>query len=314
MARLYLFGGALLALQAFNRLFPVQAARMALALERRRCGLVLRQASLPYLEGGTGSEVLLLLHGFAGDKDNFARVARFLVPHYRVIIPDLPGFGDARRDPGARHDMAAQVENLRAFMAELGVARFHLGGNSMGGFVSCEYATRHPEQVASLWLLDAAGTQASFDMPAFRQYAMTGEMPQLVREPRDFDALMAACMEKPPFLPYCVKHVLARRAMADYALHKSIMRELVGSPPLRQQIDTPALIVWGSEDRMLNPKAAPAMQALIPDSRVVMMEGIGHLPMLEATRRTARDFLAFQRGLRERLRRAGPSAQTRGYA
>lgn len=297
MFLLYALGGVALALAAANRLLPVPMARAALALERKRAGLTLRQASLPYLEGGAGDDVLLLVHGFAGDKDNFTRIAAHLVGRYRVIIPDLPGFGDARRDPSARHDMATQVENLRAFMAELGVQRFHMGGNSMGGFISAEYASRYPEQVKSLWLLDPGGTDESLQLPAFQQYLAGGGMPLLVPEPRAFDALMAACMAKPPYFPYCMKHVLARRAVADYRLHCAIMKELVGSPRQQGPIDTPALIVWGSEDRILSPKAAVATKALLPRARVIMMEGIGHLPMLEATRRTANDFLDFQREL-----------------
>lgn len=295
---LYALGGAALALVAADRLLPAPLARASLALERKRSGLTLRHASLPYLDSGAGKEVLLLVHGFAGDKDNFTRIARLLAPHYRVIIPDLPGFGDARRDPSAKHDMATQVENLRAFMAELGVQRFHMGGNSMGGFIAAEYAARHPEQVASLWLLAPAGTDEAHESQAFQEYLAGGGMPLLVRELRDFDAMMATCMAKPPFFPYSLKHVLARRAVADYELHCAIMRELVDSPKLRGPIHTPALIVWGTEDCILSPKGAAATKALMPNARLIMVEGVGHLPMLEATRNTTRDFLEFQRSLR----------------
>lgn len=294
---LYALGGAALLLVAADRLLPAPLARASLALERKRSGITLRQASLPYLDSGSGDDVLLLVHGFAGDKDNFTRIARFLAPHYRVIIPDLPGFGDARRDFNAKHDMATQVENLRSFMAELGVQRFHMGGNSMGGFIAAEYATRYPEQVASLWLIDPAGTEETLEIPAFQEYLAGGGMPLLVREPRDFDTMMATCMARPPFFPYSLKHLLMRRALADYPLHCRIMKELVDSPHLRGPINTPALIVWGTEDRILSLKGAAATKALMPNARLILMEGIGHLPMLEATRRTARDFLEFQQNI-----------------
>ncbi|WP_342118579.1 alpha/beta fold hydrolase [Pseudoduganella sp. OTU4001] len=289
--------GTVLAFVMFNRLMPARAAHIGMALERKRSRLVRKHASLPYLEGGSGEEVLVLVHGFGGDKDNFTRIAAWLTPHYRVIIPDLPGFGEARRDTDAKHDMATQVENLRSFLAELGVQRCHLGGNSMGGFIASEYAARHPQQVASLWLLDPAGTDAALDLPVFRDYQASGQMPLLVREPKDMERLLDHCMSKRPFFPYCVKHQLARRAVADYPLHVQIMKELVGSPRLAGPIEIPALIVWGTEDRILSPQGAAAMQGLMPRSEVLMMEGIGHLPMLEAPRRTARDFLAFQRRL-----------------
>src|SRR5471030_1702940 len=125
----------------FERLAPLTAARLGLALERRRSGLRLGDVQhqqqpglrMPYLEGGSG-DTLVLVHGFAGDKDNFTRMARFLTPHYRVICPDLPGFGDASRDPGASYAIAAQVERLRAFLDVHAPGRIHLGGNSMGGY------------------------------------------------------------------------------------------------------------------------------------------------------------------------------------
>jgi len=302
MILLYAVGTAFLGLVLFNRLMPARAAHTAVGLERRRSGLATKHGSLPYLEGGNGPETLVLVHGFAGDKDNFTRIAAMLVPHYRVIIPDLPGFGAARRDAAAKHDIAQQVENLRAFLNELGVQRFHLGGNSMGGFIACEYAARYPAQVRSLWLLDPAGTAAAFAVPAFTHYMQTGDMPLLVREPGAMRALLDTCMHKRPWFPWCLEHQLARRAVHDYPLHVQIMREVVDSPRLEDQyqhIDTPALIVWGKEDRVLSPGAAIAMQALLPGSEVILMEGIGHLPMLEAPRRTARDFLAFQQRLRE---------------
>ena len=164
-ALLSLGAALLMALVLFDRLAPMAAARVGLALERLRSGLRLRRAGvagadMPYLEGGKG-EPLVLLHGFAGDKDNFTRIARFLTPHYRVICPDLAGFGDAARDPQAGHSIPEQAERLRALLDRIAPGKVHLGGNSMGGFIAAQFAAAWPERVASLWLLDAAGTQAS---------------------------------------------------------------------------------------------------------------------------------------------------------
>lgn len=308
MLLLFALLGTALVLLAANWLLPGLTARAAMALERKRSGLVARHASLPYLEGGNGQEVLLLLHGFAGDKDNFTRIARYLTPHYHVIIPDLPGFGEAGRDPVAAYDVAAQVEHVRAFMAERAIARFHLGGYSMGGNIAAEYAARHADQVKSLWLLAPGGTDAALTVPEFQRYLAGGPPPFLVRQRGDFAKLMAACMARPPFFPYCLRHTLERRALADAALHGAILRQLVDSPRLHGPIAAPALIVWGTADRILSPAGAPAIAALMPNSRVLLMEGIGHLPIMEAPRRTARDFLDFQ------LRRDVPSARRHGYA
>ncbi|CAN7692451.1 alpha/beta hydrolase [Pseudoduganella sp. LjRoot289] len=293
----------LMALVLFDRLAPLTAARLGLALERRRSGLGLRSAevpgfTMPYLEGGTG-EPLLLIHGFGGDKDNFTRVARFLTPHYRVICPDLPGFGDASRDAGASYGMAEQAERLRALLDQIAPGRVHLGGNSMGGFIAARFAAAYPERVASLWLLDAVGTEASNASEVVQHYLASGEMPLLLRQEEDVDAMVEACTHRRPFLPYSVLTMLGRRGVADFALHTSIMRQLAGAQPLQslpQCAAMPALVVWGEQDKILHPAGAAAFAALFPRSRTVMMPDVGHLPMFEAPKRCAQDYLAFRRG------------------
>lgn len=293
-------GALVLLLLVLDRCAPATMARLGMALERRRAGLRVHtfqtgSASMPYLEGGSG-DTIVLVHGFGGDKDNFTRAARFLTRSWHVLIPDLPGFGEASRDPGAGYAIADQVERLRAFVQAKGAAPVHLGGNSMGGFIVAEFAARYPAQVASLWLLDAAGTAAAFDNEVFRRYHRSGDMPLLLRSPDDIGAMLRACTFRQPLVPHSVKRQLGRRGAADYALHASIMRQVHLSPLLEQQftaIATPALIVWGEQDAVLNPAGAAALHALMPASEVVMMPGIGHLPMLEAPRRAADTYLAF---------------------
>jgi pimeloyl-ACP methyl ester carboxylesterase len=185
-------------------------------------------------------------------------------------------------------------------MQKLGIARAHLGGNSMGGFIVAEYAARYPAQVASLWLLDAAGTAAAYDNPLFRHYQQTGEMPLLLRSPDGIGPMLRACTFRPPFVPYSVKHQLGKRGAADFALHTRIMRQMEQSPLLESRfraIATPALIVWGDQDAILHPAGAAALEAIMPNSEVVLMPDVGHLPMLEAPRRTAASYLAFLRRL-----------------
>jgi abhydrolase domain-containing protein 6 len=120
-------------LTAFDYFAPYTSARMGLALEQRRAGLEEAVAripgfEMPYLHGGEG-EPLLLVHGFGADKNNFTRVARLLTPQYRVVIPDLPGFGEASKPADASYAIDDQVERLRQFAQGLGLTRVHLGGS-----------------------------------------------------------------------------------------------------------------------------------------------------------------------------------------
>src|SRR3546814_3852481 len=118
--------------------------------------------SWPYLEGGDASKPLLLLvHGFAGDKDNWSMIAPYLTRDYHVIAPDLPGFGENERNPDLAYDLQAQTARLKAFADTLGLSRPHVGGHSMGGWIALRYATEYPAALASLILLHNAGVNRS---------------------------------------------------------------------------------------------------------------------------------------------------------
>jgi pimeloyl-ACP methyl ester carboxylesterase len=291
-------------LAAFDYFAPYTSARLGLSLEQRRSGLAEASAAIPgfdvpYLRGGAG-EPLLLIHGFGAEKNNFTRVARLLTPHHDVVIPDLPGFGAAAKPEGASYAIADQVERLRQFARGLGLTRLHLGGSSMGGFIATAWAAKYPDEVASLWLLAPAGTAAAVDSELRRHYQATGEILLVAKTPGEYLRIMGYVMSDPPWLPYSVKRVLGERAAANFALHSRIFEQLGREPALESfvtRLETPALIVWGAEDRVLNPKGAEAMRGFMPNARVVLMPGVGHLPMIEAATPSAEDYLAFRHNL-----------------
>ena len=146
---------------AFYYLFPGVVFKVLRNVERGSAGLEQRGLDvgtihMKYLEGGQG-DVLVLLHGFGGDKDNWTRVAKYLTPHFSVVMPDLPGFGDSTKDLDAQYTILAQVDRLHAFLTELGINKFHLGGNSMGGYIAGFYAAKFPREIQTLWLLAPGG-------------------------------------------------------------------------------------------------------------------------------------------------------------
>ncbi len=304
MIFLTLFLILLVVLALADRLAPFTVTRFAIALERRLSGLTLHHAqvagfTMPYLEGGSG-QTLVLIHGFGGDKDNFTRLARHLIAHYRVIIPDLPGFGDAGRDPAAKYTIAEQVTRMHTFLQQLGLNQVDMGGNSMGGFISAQFAATYPHMVSSVWLLDPAGTEEAKRSEVIQNYIKTGKMPLLVQSHAGFEELMRTATWQRPFIPYSLRHVLALRAIADFSLHSAIMAQFNESPLLEEQykdLPTPALVVWGDHDLILHPDGAQATARLFLHSKVIIMRNIGHLPMLEAPRTTALDYLAFRQEL-----------------
>ena len=305
MVLVYVIAGAIAVLFLVTRFAPEALTAIGLMAERRISDLSSKTAvvdgfDMPYLDGGKG-EVLLLIHGFGGDKDNFTRIARLLTPHYRVIIPDLPGFGGASRDPKASYTMADQVARIHSFIGQLGIEHLHIGGNSMGGFIAAQFCAPYGHMVESLWLLDPAGTLASHSSSTLLHYQQTGENPLLVKRVEDFNKTIRATMHKAPFLPRFARVALGRRAVADFELHTRIMRELTDSALLDTTfgpMQTPALIVWGREDQILSPAGAESFRQLFPNSQVIIMDGIGHLPMAEDPAHTAADYLRFRATLK----------------
>ena len=280
---------------------PERAVRAALEYERRLAGLARKEIELPgglkyaYLEGGTG-EPLLLLHGFGADKDNFTRVAKYLTPQYRVLIPDHIGFGESARPPQADYTPRAQAERLHALMRKLGVSRLHVGGNSMGGQIALTYAALYPKEVQSLWVLNASGVWSAPPSEVRKRIADTGRNPMIVKNEEEFAQLVALVTAVPLPVPRRFLDVVAQQRIRNHDLEQRIFKQLAGES-VEQRIrglDIPALVVWGAQDRVLHPGSAGVLQMLLTRSSAIMMQGVGHLPMLEQPEKCALDYLRFR--------------------
>ena len=286
-------------------LLPEQVAALALAAERRRCGLSSRRTTIPgfgiaYLDGGDAGdprEPLLLIHGIGADKDHFTRTAGVLRHRFRVIAPDLPGFGHSDKPADGHYGIQDQVENVHRFAQQLGLEQFHLGGNSMGGWIAAHYAARYPEMVKSLWLLAPAGVEGAQDSDMMRRVESGKPPPLFARTPAEFDEVLAYVVSRKPFIPGVLRRSLARQAVANCTLHTRIFRQLMEDrealEPVAMRIIAPTLVVWGAQDRVLDPHGAQVLKQVLPDAESIVMSGIGHLPMMESVSGTARDYLDF---------------------
>jgi len=294
-------GGAALAAGYF--LAPRPYVEAALKLQRRVAGLRTRALTvdghrLVYGDGGRG-EPLLMLHGFGATRDNFVLLARELTPHFRVIVPDLPGYGESDQQRGAAYTLEAQLARIEAFVAALGIERFHLAGNSMGGYLAAHFARLHPARVQSLWLIAPAGVSTAQPSVVIAAIAR-GENPLLVRDEKDFDRIVDLCFVHPPYTPTQFKKVFARRSMNNAAFHAELFKQLFESAiPFESSLSAlpvKTLITWGERDRILDVSGAPILHALIPGSALHLMPETGHVPMIEKPRELAARFIAFQHG------------------
>jgi len=288
----------------FFYLAPEKTTKLLIDIERKRSGLMRKEITLPgelhyvYLEGGQG-EPLVLLHGFGANKDTFIRVARFLTPHYRVIIPDHIGFGESSHPQNANYSAGVQAVRIRTLAQALGVTKLHLGGNSMGGQISMMYAALYPDEVESLWLLDPGGVWSAPSSGLREIIVKTGENPLMARSKDEFAKIFAFVMADPPFIPRPMLNVIAQERIHNYELEKRIFKEITADPAEKYVtgLKTPTLIVFGDKDRVINPATAEVLHKLMPRSEVIIMKGLGHLPMIEQPRKSADDYLKFRTAL-----------------
>lgn len=301
---LALLVGAYLAL---DRLAPEPMAAGTLKLQRGLAGMEQKQVSIPgfdiaYIESGEG-EPLVLVHGIGADKDNFTPVAGLIKGLGRTIALDLPGFGESSKPADGDYDIPAQVEYLRAFLDALDLPAVHLGGSSMGGMIVASFAAKYPERTKSLWLLAPAGVLSAPDARVRTAFKESGELLLFAEKPEDFDRILATVFVQRPPLPWSVRHKLAQRAVENYPLHKRIFERITDNyeawalEPQVQGLSTPTLIVWGDQDLALHVGGGTILKELMPNSELVVLPGVGHLPMLEKPFRAARDYKAFRQKL-----------------
>jgi pimeloyl-ACP methyl ester carboxylesterase len=299
---------ALVAIIAAYWLFPNQAAKLMLLAGRvvartRARNIAVDGLDWPYLEGGPAdAPVILFVHGFGADKDSWLLYARPFTSRYRVIAPDLPGFGDASRDPTLDFTAAAQARRLHAFVEALGLERFHLAGISMGGYISALYSFEHPERVTSLVLFDNAGVEIDDSSP-LREHVDDGRNPLTVRTKQDLDAMIELITHSPPWIPTAFKRFFLQRSLKDADLHDRIFWGLVEETQANTlneclaDLRMPTLIVWGQQDKLFPASTVAIMQSSIPDSRSVILEETGHAPTIERPRIVAAHHLEFIGGL-----------------
>jgi len=279
-------------------------------VERRVAGLDVYQVQvddlqIEYSRGGQGVP-LLLLHGFGADKDNWNRIARYLKNHYDVIAVDLPGFGNSSKNIDSDYDVFSQVARVRQFMDALSIDRFHIAGNSMGGYIAGNFAARYPERIESLWLLNPFGVVGSQTSEMFASVKQGANPIVLPRSEEEFRQLFNFLFVKPPFVPSALVDFLGQQVEPRVPLNTKIFNQIhqmnEGEPQPESPLDmilqdykAPVLVMWGAKDRVLHVSGAKVLKKELPQAQVAVMADIGHLPMVESPKQTAEVFLSFTR-------------------
>jgi len=249
---------------------------------------------IAYLEGGKG-ETIVLVHGFGANKDNWTSFAKYLTKKYHVIVPDLPGYGDSTRILTDNYGIDSQVTRLHGFVVNVGLKKFHIVGNSMGGFISGKYAAKYPGEILSLGLFSPGGVKS----PEESQLSVglkEGRNALIIESTADYDNLLNFIFVKPPSIPGPVKSYLAEKAVESKDFLKKVFPEIRSSSfdeATMKNIRAKTLILWGNKDQVLHVSGARVLEKRIKNSKVVIMQECGHAPMLERPEETANYYLDF---------------------
>lgn len=245
-----------------------------------------------YVEMGPDSgKALLLVHGLSGSWQNWLENIPHFAREHRVIALDLPGFGDSPMP-----DWEVSVEAYGRFVLEfcdaLDVKRCTIVGNSMGGFIAAETATREPDRFEKLVLVSAAGIshvrmrRQPAEVAARMGIATAPLTLRLVnggiRRPGARRALFSGLFYSPNRLPKellweCFNHGNGKPGVLP------AVRGLFGYDILDrlEDVEVPTLIVWGRNDHVVPPNDAIGYGQRLHNSRTVIFDKTGHLPMAE---------------------------------
>lgn len=248
-------------------------------------------------EGNPNDSVpLVLIHGTGSSLHTFEKWVEILrgsdvFAHggSRVICMDLPAFGLTGPDPQRDYSMEKYVNFVENFFAAKGIKQCMLGGNSLGGQISWQFALKNPQKVAKLILIDAAG------------YAMKSQKPVLA-----FQVARMPVIKN--FMTFITPYHLARESVESVYGDKSKVTDALvtryfeltlragnrqafvdrlnmlydtSNIPKIRTIQTPTLVLWGEKDLLIPMDNAQRFHDDLPNDTMVILKNMGHVPMEE---------------------------------
>jgi 3-oxoadipate enol-lactonase len=228
------------------------------------------------VRGGGAATPLLLLHGVGSDRGAWRRQVDHFSADRLTIAIDYPGYGDSGFILQANRDTFADA--ALAVLDALGVADAHVCGLSLGGVVAIAMHAAAPGRVASLLLADTFALHPEGQAIHRRSLEGAAQFGMRGLAERRADALLAQPAD--PAVRAEVIETMARIDPAAYAL----AAEAVWLADQRRKaaaVTCPALILFGSQDRITPPALSEELKSLIPHAGLIEIAGAGHLPNIE---------------------------------
>lgn len=229
-----------------------------------------------YEDQGQGKPVILL-HGLALDGSIWADMVRMYADQARFILPDLRGHG--RTETGEANGSLEQLaDDLHALAEQLELQNFTLVGHSMGGYTSLAFAEKYPEMLDALVMVTSNARSDTLEKRAARfteaELALKSGM-HVISEP------MAQKLTAPIGIRELVAPIIANTDPHGFANVQPAMASRKNQLELLENLAVPFLAIAGSDDQLMKPEVAYEMARASKCGRVVVLPGVGHMPMLE---------------------------------
>ena len=257
-------------------------------------------------------EPVFLLHGSFASLHTWDAWQQAMSPYYQTISLDFPGHGLTGPDSLKRYGLKDYSELVHALAQKLNIEQYHVAGNSMGGAVAMQLASDFPGNVRSLNLIDAAGAPAADrtmkDSTASKKSNSGGAwIFQVARHPV-FSKLLLSCTPKFLFAMNMKQVYGDDTKVTDEVTtryYELMLREGNRQATLDrlsqprnsniqyERLSMPTLILWGAEDSWIPLAQGKRLQQALPGSNLMILDGVGHVPMEESPTETVSEYLSF---------------------
>jgi len=276
---------------------PVEKLKLKYANDQSRF-ITLDGLSVHYRDEGKGIP-LVLLHPSPSSLHTFDSLTADLSKYYRIIRLDLPGFGLTGPNATGDYSLAWYLRFFDSFLTAIHVDSCYMAGNSFGGRLACEYAYEKPGRVKKLVLMDADGYPVEDSGVLAMKMARISLLRPVVRyvTPRYFVAINLKEVfggHKPVSADIVDRYyeLMLRSGNRDTFIAMSNMAPADASSHIKA-LRIPTLILWGGDDTIIPPRYAERFHKDIPGSKMIVYDGVGHIPQEVVSDKMAADIRAF---------------------
>ncbi|PWK15704.1 alpha/beta fold hydrolase [Tumebacillus permanentifrigoris] len=250
--------------------------------------LTVNGANLYYEQAGQGERTLVLIHGNVGSARWWDHMFTPLAERYKVVRIDLRGCGQS--EPAGGNSIPQYAADVQAMLQELGLNRVTLVGHSMGGAISMAVAINAPELVEAMVLVNSAPAEG-------------------ITTPDERKPLLEMMIKDRNFMKMALAAVVPTAATGEF-FEALVDDAMIAGPttvpnytslgeqdfrPALASCQIPTLIVYGVQDTLISLEMMERTRDSIPESTLLLYEGMGHSPNVEAPARLMQDLEAFLR-------------------